>query len=130
MKSTVAFSVPHDKLQETIGLIIVSKNGTNLITNANANANANASIHSSNNNTGAFFSYAGYPRTSLKSLHKYISDKLQPAKWPQLIVFMDDIVKTQTNKVQRIGLSARMVRWSVCAGVAGWGCVVMLMDSL
>jgi len=46
---------------------------------------------------------------SLKNLHRYISDKLQPAKWPQLIVFMDDVVKTHTNKVQRIGLANRMV---------------------
>eukprot|EP00026_Physarum_polycephalum_P000199 Phypoly_transcript_00199.p1 GENE.Phypoly_transcript_00199~~Phypoly_transcript_00199.p1 ORF type:complete len:1729 (+),score=274.19 Phypoly_transcript_00199:185-5371(+) len=76
VQATVAFSVPHDKLQETIGVVIVTK--------------------------------PGFPRVSLKNLHRFVSDKLQPAKWPQLVVYMDNLVKTHTNKVQRIGLAGRM----------------------
>lgn len=52
---------------------------------------------------------SGVGRLSLKNLQRFVSDKLQPAKWPQLIVYMDDAVKTTTNKVQRVGLANRMV---------------------
>ena len=76
IKEVVAFSVPHTKLQETIGVAIVTR--------------------------------SGFSRVRLQSLHRYIEEKHHPSKWPQCIVFMNELVKTNTGKTQRVGLAARM----------------------
>ncbi|CAM9550684.1 unnamed protein product [Phaeothamnion confervicola] len=50
---------------------------------------------------------AGCPRPSLASLQKMASLHLHPAKWPQSVVYMNDLPKGQTNKPQRIRLAER-----------------------
>ncbi|KAJ3225205.1 hypothetical protein HDU78_010737 [Chytriomyces hyalinus] len=71
-----AFSVPHRVLQETIGIVIVSRNEN--------------------------------CRVGLHELQKFVAAKLHPTKWPQLIVYMNDIPKNQTNKPLRVKLAERM----------------------
>ncbi|KAJ3121583.1 hypothetical protein HK100_012325 [Physocladia obscura] len=72
----LAFSVPHNTLQETIGVVIVLKSGVT--------------------------------RVGLSQLQKFVGDKLHPTKWPQLVVFMDDLPKNMTNKPLRIKLADRL----------------------
>ncbi|KAJ3142503.1 hypothetical protein HK100_002569 [Physocladia obscura] len=72
----LAFSVPHDTLQETIGVVIVTKPNST--------------------------------RVGIAELQKFIAPKLHPTKWPQLIVFMDDLPKNMTNKPLRIKLANRL----------------------
>ncbi|GKZ00275.1 hypothetical protein MPSEU_000980400 [Mayamaea pseudoterrestris] len=48
------------------------------------------------------------PRLSLDELHSFLSDRLENSKWPQCIVFMDDLPKSFTNKVLRLNLAQRL----------------------
>ncbi|EKX37087.1 hypothetical protein GUITHDRAFT_145316 [Guillardia theta CCMP2712] len=50
----------------------------------------------------------GMPRVDLEEVHRHASSLLHPAKWPQLLVFMDEIPKGQANKAQRIRLASRL----------------------
>ncbi|KAI8799704.1 acetyl-CoA synthetase-like protein [Cladochytrium replicatum] len=71
----LAFVVPHDVLQETIGMVIVQEEGTR--------------------------------RLDLSELQTFAAKTLHPSKWPQLIVFMNDLPKNQANKPLRINLAKR-----------------------
>ena len=42
----------------------------------------------------------GRPRPGLVALQKWSADRLHPAKWPQVVVYMNDVPKNATNKVQ------------------------------
>ncbi|KAI9207543.1 uncharacterized protein BJ171DRAFT_596561 [Polychytrium aggregatum] len=72
---TIAFSVPHDVLQETIGVVIVSTDPE--------------------------------CRVDLPQLQNFVSKTLHPSKWPQLIVYMNELPKNQNNKPLRINLANR-----------------------
>ncbi|KAJ3020617.1 UNVERIFIED_CONTAM: hypothetical protein HDU68_010095 [Siphonaria sp. JEL0065] len=76
VQTAIAFSVPHDVLQETIGIVVVPKEGKS--------------------------------RVGLLELQKFVATILHPSKWPQLIVYMNDLPKNQTGKPLRIKLSERM----------------------
>ncbi|KAJ3400237.1 hypothetical protein HDU80_007139 [Chytriomyces hyalinus] len=76
VQNAAAFSVPHQVLQETVGVILVSRDDN--------------------------------CRVGLKELHRFLADKLHPTKWPQLIVYMNDVPKNQTNKPVRVKLAERM----------------------
>ncbi|KAJ3132012.1 hypothetical protein HK100_005757 [Physocladia obscura] len=76
VKSVLAFSVPHNTLQETIGVVIVTKEKQ--------------------------------LRLGLSELQRFVSENLNFTKWPQLIVFMDELPKNQANKLLRIKLSERL----------------------
>ncbi|KAJ3064506.1 hypothetical protein HDU98_012091 [Podochytrium sp. JEL0797] len=75
VQNAIAFSVPHAVLQETIGVVIVTR---------------------------------GESRVGLSELQKFLTETLHPSKWPQLIVYMNDIPKNQTGKPLRIKLAERM----------------------
>lgn len=49
----------------------------------------------------------GRLRLDLTSLHKYLGERLAAPKWPQLIVFMDGVPKSHTNKLLRVKLGER-----------------------
>ena len=76
VQGCLAFSAPHDMLQEVVGVVIVSK--------------------------------PDMPRLSLDVLHSHLSNRLENAKWPQCIVFMNGLPKSHTNKVLRINLAKRL----------------------
>ncbi|RKO85156.1 hypothetical protein BDK51DRAFT_9777, partial [Blyttiomyces helicus] len=61
VRTSLAFVVPHDVLQESIGIVIVSEPDAR--------------------------------RVDLLELHKFLSHTLHPSKWPQVIVYMDDLPK-------------------------------------
>ncbi|KAI9331586.1 hypothetical protein BDR26DRAFT_938321 [Obelidium mucronatum] len=76
IQTAIAFSVPHNVLQETIGVAIVTKEGSS--------------------------------RVGLLELQRFVATILHPSKWPQLIVYMNDLPKNQTGKPLRIKLAERM----------------------
>ena len=76
VKNCLAFSTPHDLLQETIGVLIVP--------------------------------VPGVPRPGLKALQEYAARSLHSSKWPQLVVYADNLPKTNTAKAQRTGLDKRL----------------------
>lgn len=47
------------------------------------------------------------PVLDLRELHKYLDSRLHSTKWPQLLVFMDGLPKSATNKVLRVGFAKR-----------------------
>ncbi|KAI1357550.1 acetyl-CoA synthetase-like protein [Xylaria arbuscula] len=49
----------------------------------------------------------GRPKVDLRSLHKSLRSSLQQAKWPVVIVYMDDVPK-RNNKVLRVKLAERL----------------------
>jgi len=51
---------------------------------------------------------AGRPRMDLATLHGYLSDRLAAPKWPQCLVFMESLPKSQTNKLLRVKLGSRL----------------------
>jgi acyl-CoA synthetase (AMP-forming)/AMP-acid ligase II len=71
----VAFSIPHDKLGEDVGLAAVRVDGSHL---------------------------------SEKELRDYLSGQLAAFKVPRTILFVDEIPKGATGKIQRIGLAQRL----------------------
>ena len=48
------------------------------------------------------------PRLDLSSLQEYVSNKLASPKWPQCLVFMDNLPKSHTNKLLRVKLGTRL----------------------
>ena len=48
------------------------------------------------------------PRIDLPQLHEYLTNHLQRSKWPQVLVYMDNLPKNNTNKILRIKLAERM----------------------
>lgn len=51
----------------------------------------------------------GVPKLDLASLHSYLSnDRLATSKWPQCLVYIDDLPKSHTNKVFRTKLAQRL----------------------
>jgi acetyltransferase-like isoleucine patch superfamily enzyme len=48
------------------------------------------------------------PRLDLPSLHEYLGERLAAPKWPQCLVFMDGLPKSQTNKLLRVKLGSRL----------------------
>ncbi|ORX46049.1 hypothetical protein DM01DRAFT_1339686 [Hesseltinella vesiculosa] len=48
------------------------------------------------------------PRPDLRSLRTFLEHDLHPSKWPQLLVYMDDLPKSAVNKTLRINLSQRL----------------------
>lgn len=71
----LAFSVPHDVLQEVVGVVMVVPSGV--------------------------------LRPDLRLVQSALKTSLQQAKWPTLIVYMDDLPK-KNNKVLRIKLAERL----------------------
>jgi acyl-CoA synthetase (AMP-forming)/AMP-acid ligase II len=76
VKAVIAFSAPHDILQEVVGVAIVPD--------------------------------PAQPRVDLVGIQKYVASSLHPSKWPQVLVFMDELPKGQASKVQRIRLAQRL----------------------
>lgn len=76
VRNCIAFSAPHDTLQEVVGVVIVPKANT--------------------------------PMVGLTAIHRFVASTLFPAKWPQVIVFMDDVPKGSTGKPIRVKLSNRL----------------------
>lgn len=75
VSQALAFSVPHNVLQEVVGVVLVTPRGAQ--------------------------------RTDLRQLHQALKSSLQQAKWPILIVYMEDVPKNN-NKVLRIQLHKRL----------------------
>jgi len=73
--AVLAFSMPHDVLQETVGLAVVTPSGQR--------------------------------RVCIKTVQQAVKDSLSQVKWPQVIVFMDDLPRNN-NKLLRIKLAERM----------------------
>ncbi|KAJ3243572.1 hypothetical protein HDU78_000332 [Chytriomyces hyalinus] len=74
--NAIAFSVPHTVLQETVGIVIVSRDPAS--------------------------------RVGLLELQRHVASTLHPTKWPQFVVYMEDLPKNQTNKPLRIKLAERL----------------------
>ena len=89
VKDCIAFAVPHDILQETIGVVIVPE--TKKVSQERDEK----------------LSTLKQIRPDLKSLQMHCKSALHPSKWPQIIVYMDEIPKNNTNKPLRIGLAKR-----------------------
>ncbi len=51
---------------------------------------------------------SGRPRLDLLTLHEFLGDRLAAPKWPQCLVFMDSLPKSNTNKLLRVKLGARL----------------------
>ena len=68
--AAIAFSAEHDVLQEVVGIAIVSS--------------------------------PNRPRLDLQSLHEFLGDSglLTAPKWPQCLVFMNELPKSNTNKLK------------------------------
>ena len=47
------------------------------------------------------------PRIDLASLHEYLDSKLHQTKWPQVIVFSDDLPKNNAGKILRLKFAER-----------------------
>ncbi|CAJ1970404.1 unnamed protein product [Cylindrotheca closterium] len=47
-------------------------------------------------------------RIDLETLQDFLQSRLAPAKWPQLLVFMDALPKSHTNKLLRVKLGERL----------------------
>ena len=73
--AALAFSIPHEMLGETVGCVIVPRNGR---------------------------------RVDLDGLAPYLSDHLAVAKWPVLLVYMDDLPTNATGKLLRVQLASRL----------------------
>lgn len=87
VQSCAAFSVPHTILQETVGIVIVLH-------------------HQQKQDAGG----ENAPRRvlDLPTLHTHLADKLDPAKWPQCLVYMTGgLPKSHTNKLLRVKLGSR-----------------------
>ncbi|TPX69966.1 hypothetical protein SpCBS45565_g02004 [Spizellomyces sp. 'palustris'] len=76
IRNALAFSVPHNILQETIGVVIVPESGSTLV--------------------------------DMTELHRFLAESLHPSKWPQVLVYMDDLPKNMNNKPLRINLAKRL----------------------
>jgi len=76
--AAIAFSAEHDVLQEVVGIAIVSP--------------------------------PNRPRLDLQSLHEFLGDSglLTAPKWPQCLVFMNELPKSNTNKLLRVKLGERL----------------------
>jgi acyl-coenzyme A synthetase/AMP-(fatty) acid ligase len=48
---------------------------------------------------------AGRPRLDLPTLHHYLGERLAAPKWPQCLIYMDDLPKSHTNKLLRVKLA-------------------------
>jgi acyl carrier protein len=48
------------------------------------------------------------PRLDLPALHEFLKDRLAAPKWPQCLVFMDGLPKSNTNKLLRVKLGERL----------------------
>ncbi|PSK44210.1 hypothetical protein B9Z65_190 [Elsinoe australis] len=75
ISAVLAFSMPHDVLQEVVGLVVVTPPNVR--------------------------------RVCLKTVQEAIKESLSQVKWPQVIVFMNDLPKNN-NKIIRIKLGQRM----------------------
>ncbi|KAK5653684.1 hypothetical protein OQA88_8714 [Cercophora sp. LCS_1] len=75
VNQALAFSAPHDVLQEVAGIVLVTPPGAQ--------------------------------RVDLRQLHLALKASLQQAKWPMVIVYMDDVPK-RNNKVLRVRLGERL----------------------
>lgn len=51
---------------------------------------------------------AGRPRLDLPTLHQYLGERLAAPKWPQCLIYMDDLPKSHTNKLLRVKLANRL----------------------
>ncbi|KAH9901810.1 hypothetical protein F4778DRAFT_781700 [Xylariomycetidae sp. FL2044] len=71
----LAFSVPHNVLQEVVGIVLVTP--------------------------------PGKPRVDIRAIQQSLRSRLQQAKWPNLVVYMDDLPK-RNNKIVRSKLSGRL----------------------
>ena len=84
VQAALAFSVPHDILQETVGVVIVMKPSSNVNTSAEK-----------------------VSRIDLITIHNHLQDRLVQSKWPQIVVFMNSLPKNNTGKLLRIKLADR-----------------------
>jgi acyl-coenzyme A synthetase/AMP-(fatty) acid ligase/acetyltransferase-like isoleucine patch superfamily enzyme len=50
----------------------------------------------------------GRPRLDIPALHEYLGERLAAPKWPQCVVFMDNLPKSHTNKLLRVKLGSRL----------------------
>ncbi|PNS19318.1 hypothetical protein CAC42_2495 [Sphaceloma murrayae] len=75
VSAVLAFSMPHEVLQEVVGVVVVTPPGAR--------------------------------RVCIKSIQEAVKDSLSQVKWPQVVIFMDDLPKNN-NKVLRIKLGQRM----------------------
>ncbi|KAJ3230322.1 GTPase-activating protein [Chytriomyces hyalinus] len=76
VNAAIAFSVPHAKLQETVGIVLSLDKGS--------------------------------PYLPMQEIHDFISDKLHPSKWPQVVVYLEGgIPKNVRNKPLRLKLAER-----------------------
>ncbi|KAI9326101.1 acetyl-CoA synthetase-like protein [Zopfochytrium polystomum] len=48
------------------------------------------------------------PRVGLQEIQRFVAASLHPSKWPQVVVYMDDIPKNLNNKPLRINLAKRL----------------------
>ncbi|GLA54733.1 putative NRPS-like protein biosynthetic cluster [Aspergillus niger] len=55
----------------------------------------------------AIVTSAGRTRPDLRQMHQALKERLHQPKWPVILVYMDDLPKSQT-KLRRIGLSQRL----------------------
>jgi acyl-CoA synthetase (AMP-forming)/AMP-acid ligase II/serine acetyltransferase len=50
----------------------------------------------------------GTPRVDLATLHEFLQEKLTLQKWPQCLVFMDGLPKSDTSKLLRVKMGQRL----------------------
>jgi acyl-CoA synthetase (AMP-forming)/AMP-acid ligase II len=71
----VTFAIPHDKLGEEVGAVVVLREGTSL---------------------------------TERELRDFAAQRLADFKVPRKVLFMDEIPKGATGKLQRIGLAQKL----------------------
>jgi acyl-CoA synthetase (AMP-forming)/AMP-acid ligase II/carbonic anhydrase/acetyltransferase-like protein (isoleucine patch superfamily) len=94
IQQALCFSCPHAILQEVVGVAVVP--------------------------------HPDRPRVDLNALHYYLAEHrlLTAPKWPQVLVFVDALPKSHTNKLLRVNLAQRLELPTVTddtAGTAGGG---------
>jgi acyl-CoA synthetase (AMP-forming)/AMP-acid ligase II len=56
----------------------------------------------------AIVMHANRPRLDIPTLHEYLGEHLAAPKWPQCIVYMNNLPKSHTNKLLRVKLGQRL----------------------
>lgn len=90
ISQAIAVSIPHDTLQEVVGLVIVPCDPKNV--------KQNYCVYLYNSKFTRYFPLQPLP-SDLQLMQRFASGKLHPSKWPQALIIMNDLPKGPTGKV-------------------------------
>ncbi|KAL7565853.1 hypothetical protein ACA910_007411 [Epithemia clementina (nom. ined.)] len=110
--AAVAFSVPHEVLQEVVGLLIVPARGRGDNDHEDDDDDDDKTPHH-HQQQQSYTTTTTVRRTPIKidlpGLHAFLGQgRLAAPKWPQCLVYMDAVPKSHTNKLLRVKLGERL----------------------